>query len=677
MAVANGGEQHVLFQMEETKYINKYEFLSQRFFKFNTIRNIHNATIDFVCQLSLPKINLITCSNGSTSNLRKYLEKNYPDYVEEYDELCDAHQNDSVPTEPQEPSNFVRLAHTDPTVGDPLKHGFHSMLQESRYCDTVLHCSDGKIMLHRLVLGAASPFLRRVLRVAWRNCEDNADLLLPDFSISDIHCVLPFLYGFAEESSEIKGSLLDCLQLGKYFGKTIKRDGAAPLSFKIKQEPMSNANFFGDIGYEHEMMEGSDNFSNINSNDGGSQCNHCGRGGGGGAGRYVQPKIDYSEETLYDDTIYEEEEEEPEEQQSDEDADWNESPTKGKRKYKTRKGKEPKQKKQKKVKIKIKKEDEGPKRTRKRRYIQEENGWKCLICNVLFPKKNQIRHHSDTCFESFDDGYKCGACKELYASIPELKEHLNSNLDCYNGTVPTLICESCPKPHIFYNQRKYQAHVLRQHSVIKCEECNVQMDDDRNKYIEHLAVVHGKNSATQLFYCSGCTRAFLRKENLDKHIEGGHHDRKVFPCDKCGKNCNSMAALKYHLKKHENSTFRCKYCPKVLTSQQGLSNHENMHNGMAEHLCNECGMSFVTRQRLVDHTRWKHTFERPYVCDLCGASFVRSYKLVVHKRRVHTGERPYSCEHCDWRGVDSSDLIHHRKKHHKNPPAYLPRQMIT
>ena len=674
MAMINGDD-HIAMQIEETKYRDKYEFMANRFFKFNTIRNISTGHIDFVCQLCLPKINLISCSNGSIVNLKKHLDKFHHDFIEEYDDLCDEHLNAPIPIQPQESINFVRLAHTDPLVGNPLKYGFHSFLQESRYCDTVLHCSDGKISLHRLVLASASPFLRKCLRVDWKNCDYDADLILPDFSVADIHCVLPFLYGYAEESSEIKGSLLDCLQLGKYFGKALKRD-ASVLNFKIKQEPMGNSNFFGDVGYEQDMEEGAP-MSALNSNDE-SKCHHCG-GSGRAGGDYVQPKIDYSEEALYDDTIYEEEEEEQDDAQS-EDEDWSEGPTKSKRKYKARKGKETKSQKTKKqpakAKVKIKTE-EGPKRTRKRRYVQEESGWRCLICNVLFPKKNQIRHHSDTCFESFDDGYKCGACKELFDSVPELKEHLNSRMDCYNGSPPTLICESCPKPHIFYNNRKYQAHVLRQHSVIKCEECNMQMDDDRNKYIEHLAVVHGKNSATQLFYCSGCSRAFLHKENLDKHIEGGHHDKKVFPCDKCGKNCNSMAALKYHLKKHENSTFRCPHCPKVLTSQQGLSNHVNMHNGMAEHLCNECGMSFVTRQRLVDHTRWKHTFERPYVCDLCGASFVRSYKLVVHKRRVHTGERPYSCEHCDWRGVDSSDLIHHRKKHHKNPPAYLPRQMIS
>jgi KRAB domain-containing zinc finger protein len=86
-------------------------------------------------------------------------------------------------------------------------------------------------------------------------------------------------------------------------------------------------------------------------------------------------------------------------------------------------------------------------------------------------------------------------------------------------------------------------------------------------------------------------------------------------------------------------------------------------------LCNDCGKSFVTKQKMQNHVRAKHTMERPYVCDTCGTGFVRSDKLLIHKRRVHTGERPYSCEHCDWRGVDSSDLIHHRKKHLKTLPS--------
>ena len=119
------------------------------------------------------------------------------------------------------------------------------------------------------------------------------------------------------------------------------------------------------------------------------------------------------------------------------------------------------------------------------------------------------------------------------------------------------------------------------------------------------------------------------------------------------------------MRKHDKGPFSCPKCPRVLKSEHGLAYHMNIHNGVAAFLCNDCGRSFVTKQKMQNHVRAKHTHERPYICDQCGAGFIRSDKMLIHKRRVHTGERPYACEHCEWRGVDSSALIHHRKKHLK------------
>ena len=67
----------------------------------------------------------------------------------------------------------------------------------------------------------------------------------------------------------------------------------------------------------------------------------------------------------------------------------------------------------------------------------------------------------------------------------------------------------------------------------------------------------------------------------------------------------------------------------------------NLHEGVADFLCDDCGKGFVTRQKLTNHRRAKHTFEKPYICDQCGQGFIRSDKLTVHKRRAHTGEKPY------------------------------------
>ena len=198
---------------------------------------------------------------------------------------------------------------------------------------------------------------------------------------------------------------------------------------------------------------------------------------------------------------------------------------------------------------------------------------------------------------------------------------MNTKTECSKDeAVPTLICEQCPKPHVFYNAKKFETHSLRHQAVYKCEDCGQTLDDHK-KYIKHLRVEHKKSN--KQYACTHCSKAFVQKENLDKHVSRRHSDHPEYACEKCFKIFKSNSALKYHLTKHENIIFKCPMCPKSLQSERGLMYHMNVHNGIADHLCNECGRSFVTRQKLIDHTRSRHTLERPYVCETCGAGFVR------------------------------------------------------
>ena len=185
---------------------------------------------------------------------------------------------------------------------------------------------------------------------------------------------------------------------------------------------------------------------------------------------------------------------------------------------------------------------------------------------------------------------------------------------------PTLICEQCEKPQVFYNAKKFESHLLRHNAVHKCEDCG-QILDDYKKYIKHLKIVHKKSNKQHT--CNHCTKSFVQKENLDRHMSKRHSDNPEYACEKCFKIFKSNSALKYHLTKHDNIIFKCPMCPKELQSERGLAYHLNVHQGVADHLCNECGRSFVTRQKLIDHTRSRHTLERPYVCKTCGAGFVR------------------------------------------------------
>ena len=131
----------------------------------------------------------------------------------------------------------VKVQVQDPA---PLETGVRGLLEESKFGDVTLHFIDGKIVLHRLVLGAASAFLRKILRQT-EMAEHDADLFMPDFTLADFQPVLPFLYGFANDSSLIKGQLIDCLMFGKFsddLPRSLKKETENLIgSVKIKQEP--------------------------------------------------------------------------------------------------------------------------------------------------------------------------------------------------------------------------------------------------------------------------------------------------------------------------------------------------------------------------------------------------------------------------------------------------------
>ena len=512
-----------------------------------------------------------------------------------------------------------------------LGYNFHSILEETLYTDVTFHFCDGKLSLHRLVLEAASPYLKYVFRSEKSShWEQDIVVSLPDFSITDMQPILPFLYGFAQDSTEVEGELVSCLCLGKREGLHNIKQEMDPWTINVKQE------YATEIPISGRSFKNHDEYSNSMNVDAGPS--------------YFAS--DYLEDY-------------------DCDEEWQPEASNAKK----IKVKKTKRKLKKIAGTKLKSEnDEGDeyfekfeKKGRKARYIEVENGWKCTICDTVLDQRHKFRHHADSCFDIDEGGFKCGGCKEYFKTIPLLKEHLQSHHECSdNNATPTLICEQCPKPHLFYNLRKFEAHKLRHQSVIQCNECDAKFEDYR-EYVKHIRVAHNDRQ----YPCTQCSKSFALESVLEKHILNCH---KEFSCHVCGRKYKSNPALKYHMRKHDKGPFSCPKCPRVLKSEHGLAYHMNIHNGVAAFLCPDCGRSFVTKQKMQNHVRAKHTHERPYICDQCGAGFIRSDKMLIHKRRVHTGERPYACEHCDWRGVDSSDLIHHRKKHLKQAAAFPPPQ---
>ena len=558
----------------------------------------------------------------------------------EFDDICRGNDNQKVQAQNIEQADKNGVVRLISSKERNLGFNFHSILEETLHTDVTFHFCDGKIALHRLVLEAASPYLKHIFRSeTFQFWEQDIDVSLPDFSISEMHPILPFLYGFAEHSTEVEGALVNCL----WFGRT---EGGQAQAFKQELDSCWN---FPIIKQEYGVDEQENVNSNFKTNK--SHKNYSNN----------NPLVNIEVDPSYFVPNYLE---------YDCDEDWQPENNSIAKKRKTKKTRN-KIKKPKVAKVKLETEcdddsfDKSEKKGRKLRYREVENGWQCTICDTILDQRHKFRHHADSCFDLDDDGFKCGECKEYFKNISLLKEHLKTSQNCSatDVTTPTLICEQCPKPHLFYNTRKFEAHSLRHQSVIQCNDCDARFEDYRD-YVKHIRVAHNDRQ----FPCTQCSKSFALESVLEKHILNCH---KEFSCHVCGRKYKSNPALKYHMRKHDKGPFSCPKCPRVLKSEHGLAYHMNIHNGVAAFLCNDCGRSFVTKQKMQNHVRAKHTHERPYICDQCGAGFIRSDKMLIHKRRVHTGERPYACEHCEWRGVDSSDLIHHRKKHLK---ALLPPQ---
>jgi len=66
--------------------------------------------------------------------------------------------------------------------------------EESRFTDVIFHCVDGQVAAHRLVVSAASKFLREILVEHRSEDDDQTVLILPDVTVSSLNILLDFIY---------------------------------------------------------------------------------------------------------------------------------------------------------------------------------------------------------------------------------------------------------------------------------------------------------------------------------------------------------------------------------------------------------------------------------------------------------------------------------------------------
>lgn len=316
-------------------------------------------------------------------------------------------------------------------------------------------------------------------------------------------------------------------------------------------------------------------------------------------------------------------------------------------------------------------------------YSTEEDNKKIETCRREFRPRKVLSRHTRKLNSTTNkqenihrDGLyvKCVHCRETFTNDDRLKTHI---LTC-----PKLHCDLCDKHFTkkisllvhaekFHDEEEGIRAIAGDSDVVArfvCSACGerfkyeilLRLHTERHRKDDRRRGVGGSEET-----CDMCTKRFLSKLALAKHVRAVHEKR--FPCDLCPKSYFHENSLKVHrLKLHLNQTnFICSFCGKSFIQSFELTLHLRRHTNDLPYKCEACDKQFSQKSELSVHVKSKHTFERNFKCGECDKTYLTNNHLKQHvERRHHKGirERSFVCEICNFGFFSKNHLIRHMKK---------------
>ena len=167
---------------------------------------------------------------------------------------------------------------------------------------------------------------------------------------------------------------------------------------------------------------------------------------------------------------------------------------------------------------------------------------------------------------------------------------------------------------------------------------------------------------------NGSASASLKKDGLDVLLSNtSAKAEKVsdFPCNSCSERFCSKQALQRHKKSShkKRQVFRCEDCESVFTSNQTLKAHvQSVHEGIKK-VCSMCLKPVVDLTRHI-RDQHKNGDKREYHCDTCGCTFRTNFSLQRHKENVHLKLKAWTCDLCEKSFGEKRDMNRHKHAVH-------------
>ncbi|XP_032687313.1 zinc finger protein 2-like [Odontomachus brunneus] len=302
--------------------------------------------------------------------------------------------------------------------------------------------------------------------------------------------------------------------------------------------------------------------------------------------------------------------------------------------------------------------------------------WKCLQCGETFASCDDADVHcrahenSITLIEELPASklYHCEFCNSHFIDVANLRTHQSRHV-----VERPYTCNACNTTYKSFAEAilhwKEHPRLLKVLVVFLCDVCNKDMKElsllykhkrKRHDYTSRLSESDGAK-----FVCELCGNVFDSSEEMRDH---GRDQCSKFPCDICGSLLPTANSLNAHKRRHNGlRPYVCNICGKSYTQSSHMWTHKRFHMGVKPYACQYCDQRFTIKPDLADHTRKKHTRERPFKCDVCHKAFLTGSVFYQH-RLIHRGDRRYKCHYCEKAFTRTEALNNHIKIHTGEKP---------